>query len=195
MTTRGSGGTAHTCSGRHSQYTVLWAHSPSSRNVSDELYCTTCSVTWLYQWLTCVLFPLYRFLVLAGVSGWSVLAERNNLPEDLDTGTDIYTHTLISLSLSASPLPCTLVYTIAYVCVAMALKTVSVSVLHHHCSHHIFLPPSSSLSPSSLSSSSPIHSSLLLLTPAASLRSSSLYLSLSVWMRQSSSLSCHVLCC
>ena len=43
-----------------------------------------------------------RFLVLAGVSGWSVLAERNNLPEDLDTGTDIYTHSLTHLSLSLS---------------------------------------------------------------------------------------------
>ena len=36
VTTRGSGGTAHTCSGRHSQYSCeLLAWAP-------ELYCTAC---------------------------------------------------------------------------------------------------------------------------------------------------------
>ena len=188
MTTRGSGGTAHTCSGRHSQYSCeLIARVIRMGKLialHDLLSDLALPVTHL-----CLVPSLYRFLVLAGVSGWSVLAERNNLPEDLDTGT-AHPHT-ISLTLSPSPLPCTLVYTIAYVCVAMALKTVSVSVLHHHCSHHISL----SRPPSSLGSSSPTHSFLLLLTPAVSLRSSSLYPSLSVWMRQSSSLSCHVLCC
>ena len=47
----------------------------------------------------CLVPSLYRFLVLAGVSGWSVLAERNNLPEDLDTGT-AHPHTI---SITHSP--------------------------------------------------------------------------------------------